>query len=153
MARMCDWKFRRDECLRLARVIADVCDDWSSAFGSFDEPTSLSGEFDPSGLSGINGYPLFHQPAVAWVEVSTATSADELIDPFSRKLGDKPALHEHRKNFTFHAQNRTRTEHLLPADMGVIGKGSDHWHETGIKVARIFLRGSLRDLLQSGAPR
>lgn len=28
MARMCDWKFRRDECLRLARVIADVCDDW-----------------------------------------------------------------------------------------------------------------------------
>jgi hypothetical protein len=69
----------------------------SSAFGSFDEPTSLSGEFDPSGLSGINGYPLFHQPAMAWVEVSTLTSADELIDPFSRKLGDKPALHEHRK--------------------------------------------------------
>ena len=116
----------------------------SSPFGSLDEPISLSGEFDLSGLSGINGYPLFHQPAVAGIEVFTSTSADELIDPFSRSLATNLPFTSIANTLPF----TLRTEHLPAADMWVIGKGSEHRHKAGINVAGILLRSSFRELLQ-----
>jgi hypothetical protein len=36
--------------------------------------------------------------------------------------------------------------------MGVIGKGSDHWHETGIKVALFFVAGAFATFFKVAHP-